>query len=344
MKALIKKAVGYGNMEVMEIEEPKAERNLVKVKVKYCGICGSDLHAYEGTYSSTTPPVVLGHEFSGEVVEVGPDVKHVKVGDRVTSETTFQTCGKCEQCLTKNYNLCSNRKGIGTQVNGAMAEYVLSREESIHVLPENVSYLSACLSEPMACGIHASLEKTQIKAGDVVCVFGPGAIGLLLSQVVKAKGAIVILAGITKDYKRLELAKEMGMIVVDQLTEDIQDNINKLTNNNGVDIAFECSGSVAALNTALKITRKRGSVIQMGVFPKDFNEIDTESILQKEIVYIGSRSQKPSSWEKTMKLLGEKVITPEKIVTSIISLKDWEKGFIDSIDAKDIKVVIDLSL
>lgn len=329
-------------MSILERVEPTPTRDLVKIKVKYCGICGSDLHAYEGTYPSTVPPVVLGHEFSGEVVEIGPEVTKVKIGDRVTSETTFTTCGECVQCKSKNYNLCSNRKGIGTQADGAMADYVLSREESIHILPENVSYLSAALSEPMACGVHASLEKGSIQDGDVVCVFGPGAIGLLLAQVAKAKGAKVILAGITKDQKRLDLATELGMIAVDQLKENLEEVVNQLTENNGVDSSFECSGAIPALNTALKVTKKRGTIVQMGVFAKDFNEIDTQSILQKEIDYIGSRSQKPSSWEKTMDLLAEEVVVPEKIVTSIIPLEKWEEGFRRSIDAEDIKVVIAL--
>ncbi|GMG68174.1 zinc-binding dehydrogenase [Tetragenococcus halophilus] len=342
MRALMKLEKGFNNMKVVEIDEPEVKDDLVKVKVKYCGICGSDLHAYQGTYPSTIPPVVLGHEFAGEVVDIGTKVKNINIGDRVTSETTFATCNNCEQCKTKDYNLCSNRKGIGTQVNGAMATYVLSREESIHVLGENVSYLSAALSEPLSCGVHASLEKVEVQKGDTVCVFGPGTIGILLAMVAKSKGARVIVAGVTKDEKRLELVKKLGLISVDQQKEDLKEIIDEHTQEKGVDFSFECSGVVKALNTALVITKKRGTIVQMGVFAKDFNEIDTQSILQKEINYIGSRSQKPSSWEKTMELLSDQVISPEQIVTSIISLENWKDGFENSIAANDIKVVIDL--
>ena len=138
MKAVVKEAPGNDNMVYKEIEEPKATGDLVKIKIAYSGVCGTDLHAFKGTYGSTKPPVVLGHEFSGIVTEIGPDVKNIKIGDRVTSETTFKTCGHCASCLEKDYNLCGNRQGIGTQINGSMAEYLVSREESVHKLPDNV--------------------------------------------------------------------------------------------------------------------------------------------------------------------------------------------------------------
>jgi L-iditol 2-dehydrogenase len=159
MKAVMKHEVGYDNMSLVDIPEPKAIDDLVKIKVAYTGICGSDIHTFKGEYSNPTLPVVLGHEFSGVVVEVGKDVKNVKVGDRVTSQTTFEICGECDYCKEKDYNLCSYRKGLGTQVNGSFAEYVISREKSVHVLPKEISLKAAALSEPLACCVHAALEK-----------------------------------------------------------------------------------------------------------------------------------------------------------------------------------------
>ncbi len=224
-----------------------------------------------------------------------------------------------------------------------MAEYIINREESIHILPDNVTYLSAALTEPLACGIHACLEKVQVGKYDIVCVFGPGTIGLLLSLVAKSQGAKVIIAGISKDEKRLKLAKTLGLIAVNQQKEDLKSIVLEHSNNKGCDYSFECSGAVIALNTALKITKKCGSIVQMGVFPKDFNEIDTQSILQKEINIIGSRSQKPSSWKKALQLLRDETVIPENIVTSIIPLENWRDGFTDSTTNKDIKVIIDLT-
>ena len=341
MKAVVKTATGYDNMVYQDIPEPEATGDLVKIKIAYSGICGTDLHAFKGTYASTKPPVVLGHEFSGIVTAVGPDVKHVKVGDRVTSETTFATCGHCTSCATKDYNLCSNRKGLGTQINGSMAQYVVSREESVHILPEHVSLLSASLTEPLACGVHASIEKGNVKEGDVVCVFGVGAIGQMVAQVCKARGATVIVAGLTSDKERFDIALANGADrAVDQMKEDLAAIVKEMTNQEGVDIAFECSGAVPAANKALEITRRKGTVVQMGVFPEAKESIWTDLILHKEINYVGSRSQKPSSWRTSIELLGAGTVVPEKIVSKIVSLENWREGFEMSMRGEGVKAVI----
>ena len=292
MKAVVKTEVGYDHMQYMDIPEPEATGDLVKIKIAYSGVCGTDLHAFKGSYASTKPPVVLGHEFSGIVTAVGPDVKAFKVGDRVTSETTFATCGKCACCRSKDYNLCSNRKGIGTHINGSMAQYVVSREESVHLLPDSVSLLSASLLEPLACGVHAGMEKGQVKAGDIVCVFGVGAIGQMVAQVCKSQGATVIVAGMATDTERFEIVMKNGADrAVDQTKEDLSAIIKEITGGEGVDISFECSGAVPAANKALEITRRKGKVVQMGVFPEPKELIWTDLILHKEICYMGSRSQ-----------------------------------------------------
>ena len=163
MKAVMKVEPGYDKMLLKTIPELGVQKNQVKIKVAYTGICGTDIHTFTGQHKNSQTPVVLGHEFSGIVVEVGEDVTKVKVGDRVTSETTFVTCGECDYCLEKDYNLCAHRKGIGTQINGSFAEYVISREESVHVLPDTVDLKAAALTEPLACCVHAALEKTLLK-------------------------------------------------------------------------------------------------------------------------------------------------------------------------------------
>ncbi|WP_286908366.1 zinc-binding dehydrogenase [Clostridium sp. UBA1652] len=341
MKALTKTEKGYDKMALLDIEEPKAVKNLVKIKVEYSGICGSDLHSFKGEYGNIKTPVVLGHEFSGVVVEVGESVTKVKVGDRVTSETTFETCGECDFCKSKDYNLCSTRKGIGTQANGSFAEYVLSREESVHVLPENVSLLAASLTEPLACCVHAALEKTTINAGEVALVFGPGPIGLLLSQVVKSQGAYVILAGVTKDKERMELAKKLGIdLVVDLLQEDLDAIVMEKTNGYGANKVFDCSGVIHAVNQGLRLTKKKGDFVQVGLFAKVKNELDQEAIIQREIRYIGSRSQKPSSWITSLELLRDKKVDTETLVTKMVDLENWRDGIDAAMQGSEIKVVI----
>ena len=341
MKAVVKTEKGYDNMVYQEIPEPEATGDLVKIKIAYSGICGTDLHAFKGTYSSTKPPVVLGHEFSGIVTEVGPDVKEFKVGDRVTSETTFATCGTCPSCLEKDYNLCGNRRGLGTQVNGSMAQYVVSREESVHKLPDNVSLLSASLTEPLACGVHASIEKGLVKEGEIAVVFGVGAIGQMVAQVCKSQGATVIVAGMSTDTERFAIALKNGADrAVDQSKEDLAAIVNEMTNGVGVDISFECSGAVPAANKALEITRRKGRVVQMGVFPEAKESIWTDLILHKEIVYVGSRRQKPSSWRISLDLLGKGTVIPQKIITKIVSLEDWRDGFEAQMRGEGVKAVI----
>ena len=341
MKAVVKIEKGYDNMVIQDIPEPEATGDLVKIKIAYSGVCGTDLHAFKGQYSSTKTPVVLGHEFSGVVVAVGPDVKEIKVGDRVTSETTFTTCGHCTPCKEKDYNLCGNRQGIGTQINGSMAEYLVSREESVHKLPDNMSMLSASLTEPLACGVHAAIEKGNVKEGDVVCVFGVGAIGQMVAQVSKARGAKVIVAGLPQDAERFEIALKNGADrAVDQTKENIKDVINEMTNGEGADISFECSGAVPAANTALDVTRRKGTVVQMGVFAEAKASIRCDFILHKEINYVGSRSQKPSSWRTSIKLLADETVVPDKIVTMVVPLDDWRKAFDASINGEGVKAVI----
>lgn len=258
MKAVVKTESGFDKMMLENVAEPVVYGNRVKIKVAYTGICGSDIHTFKGEYGNPTTPVTLGHEFSGVVVAIGPDVTNLKVGDRVTSETTFETCGTCKFCLEKEYNLCSHRRGIGTQANGSFAEYVLSREESCHTLVDSISYQAAALTEPLACCVHAALEKTTIEPTDTVLIFGPGPIGLLLAQVVKAQGATVIMAGITKDSERLKLAAELGIDrTVDTMQENLADIVFAMTEGYGADKVFDCSGAVPAVNQGLPLTAKK---------------------------------------------------------------------------------------
>lgn len=342
MKAVRKLAPGYDQMDLRNVEEPEVSGTLIKIQPAYTGICGSDIHTFKGEYKNPETPVTLGHEFSGTVVEIGPEVTEFKVGDRVVSETTFETCGECRYCLRGDYNLCSNRKGIGTQQDGSYSEYLVSREESVHLIPDNVSFQAAALSEPLACCTHAVMERTEVGSDETVLVIGPGPIGLLLAQVVKAQGAKVIISGISKDQPRLDLALELGVdIAVDSLTENLEEIILEETDGYGVDHVFDCSGSAQAVNQALPLTAKTGTFVQVGLFSQDLNEIDQDSIIQREIHYIGSRSQKPSSWEPALRLLAEGSIDADKMITKIFDLDQWRKGFEAVMSGEEIKVLVE---
>ncbi|WP_077302359.1 zinc-binding dehydrogenase [Virgibacillus pantothenticus] len=326
MKSLVKTELGFGNLEIQDKKEPIPGKDQVKIKIKYAGICGSDIHTYEGHYK-VQAPVTLGHEFSGEVVEVGDNVTEFKVGDRVTSETTFYICGECKYCGSGDYNLCDHRKGLGTHQDGGFAKYLIARKESVHVLPENVDYKSAAMTEPLACTYHA-VSKTKINEGDVVVVIGPGPIGLLTAQVAKSFGAKVIITGLTNDKIRLDKAKELGVdIAIDSQKSDVQKVVNKITSGYGADAVFECSGTVPAAKQGLDVLRKKGNYVQVGIFSQPAVPFDLEKVIQHEIHVVGSRSQHSADWEPALALMNEGKVNAKALVTHEFDITQWDEAY-----------------
>lgn len=339
MKALVKTALGEGNLEVIEREEPQINEDQVKIAVKYAGVCGSDLHTYEGHYK-VAAPVTLGHEFAGEVVEVGANVKGIKVGDRVTSETTFEVCGKCKYCKEKHYNLCPTRKGIGTQQDGAFTKYVIARKESVHHLPENVDYVAASITEAAACAYH-SVSKAKINKDDIVVVLGPGPIGLLVAQVVKSYGAKVVMTGLTKDAGRLAEAKELGIdYTVDVQIEDTLEVVKGLTDGYGAATVFECTGAPPSMRMGMDLLMKKGQYVQVGIFPTDEVMVDFSKIIQKELTVVGSRSQNTHDWEPTLALMNSKAIDANAMVSHQFRIDEWDKAYKAIKSGEAIKVAL----
>ncbi len=342
MKGVSKQAPGYDQMEFINLPVPEATEDKVLIKVAYTGICGSDIHTFKGEYKNPTTPVVLGHEFSGQVVAVGDKVSKVKVGDRVTSETTFTVCNQCDYCKEKQYNLCPHRKGIGTQQNGSMANYVLAREESIHLLPDGLSYEGAAMSEPLACCVHAMYQKSRLELQDKIIIMGPGPIGLFLLQIAKDIGAFVIMTGITKDAHRLELAKKMGAdVIVDTMKEDLAKVVEEATDGYGVDKVYDASGALPAVNASLPLMRKQGIFVQVGLFRDKMNELDLETIIQREIEYVGSRSQNPYDWPIAIHLLAKGAIHIDEMITKKYPLEEWRTAFDKVMEGNEIKVMIE---
>lgn len=326
VKALVKTREGHGNLELLDKEVATPLDDKVKIKVHYAGICGTDIHTYEGHYKVNFP-VTLGHEFSGEIVEVGADVKDFKVGDRVTSETTFYVCNECEYCESKDYNLCNHRKGIGTQVDGAFTNYVIAREESLHRIPDEVSYQSEAMTEPLACA-HHGVSKIQVNSGDVAVVMGSGPIGLLVAQVLKSKGATVVVTGLDNDKVRLDKAEALHMDYVVNLQQtDLKTYINGITDGYGADVVVECSGAVPAARQGLDILRKKGFYSQIGIFKDAEITFDMEKVIQKEITVVGSRSQKPADWEPSLQLMADGLVNAEALVTKIYDISKWDEAY-----------------
>jgi len=340
-KAVVKIAKGKGNVELLKVEEPIPESNEVKIEVKAAGICGSDIHIYHDTMGiPLKTPVVMGHEFSGVIVDIGENVKELKRGDRVTSETAAKVCGVCGYCKSGDYNLCSSRLGIGCGVNGAFTKYIVVPQERVHKLPKNIDFMEAALIEPLACCVHAVIEKTKVSAGDIVTIIGPGTIGLLALQIAKTEGAVAIICGTYKDKKRLELAKNLGAdITLDIEKENLQEIVQKITDKEGVDVVFECSGSESAINIGLEMIKRNGKYTQIGELGS-LIQIDFDKITNKEVQLTGSYSQKWSSWRRAIKLLSEKKVKTKPLITDILPITKWGKGFKEHEEKSGIKTIL----
>ena len=257
LKAVVKEAKGEGNIVYKDVAEPKPGYGELKVEVKVAGICGTDIHIYHDRFRSN-PPVVLGHEFSGVVVELGDGIREFKIGDRVTVEAPAHICGTCVFCRTGNYNLCSDRLGMGWGVNGCFAKYCIIEEKMTHKIPDNVSFKAGALCEPFACVVHG-IELTEIHGEDLVVVAGPGPIGLLAMQAAKAEGAKTMVIGTAIDKERLEVAAKLGADYTVNLQEqDALSVVHGLTKGYGADVVLECSGNQASVNSCFELIKKGG--------------------------------------------------------------------------------------
>jgi L-iditol 2-dehydrogenase len=327
MIGLVKTKLGSGNVELLNVEEPVCKETEVKVKVKFTGICGTDLHILHGTFISY-PPVILGHEFSGVVVEVGSSIENVKVGERVAVlGSTAITCGKCSYCKSGNYAFCSERLGMGYGVNGGFTEYVCVREDMVYKIPEHISLEEAALSEPLACAVQAIEELTTIHAGDIVLLSGPGPIGLVCISLLMLKGCKVIVSGTDVDKQRLKIAKDLGAdVIVNVSAEDLAHVILRETNGLGVDVSIDCAGAGPSINSCLKSLKKLGKHIQVGIVGKPVT-MDYDTILYKQLQVFGSLTHSLKTWDRVMNLFEQKKINLKPLITHIIELEDWGKAF-----------------
>jgi L-iditol 2-dehydrogenase len=326
MKALVKFAAGPGGIEVREMPEPRLIPGHVIIVVEATGICGTDLHIQADEYP-VIPPVILGHEFSGRVAEIAPDVSSVTVGARVTSLVYFTTCGTCRYCLTGQPNLCAQRKSIGSGVDGAFARYVLVPAKNVKLLPENVDFVAGAVTEPLACCTHGVLEKASPHPGDYAFVAGPGAIGLLTAQILLASGVEVILAGTQVDAERLELARKLGVKHTLQVdTQPVPELVEEITNGLGADLVFECSGAAAAARLGIQVARRGGQFIQLGLFGKPV-EINWDQAILKEVEIHNSFASTWVSWDQALKLLKSGKVQTAPLISEIRPLREWGMAF-----------------
>lgn len=289
MKGKMKTAVmlGIGKMGFEERDIPSPKENEVLVKLEYVGICGSDMHYYEtgaiGNYV-VEPPFVLGHEPGGIVVEVGKNVTHLKAGDRVALEPG-KTCGHCEFCRTGRYNLCPEVVFFATPpVDGVFQEYVAHEADLCFKLPDNVSTLEGALIEPLAVGFHAAMQGGA-RAGQTAVVMGAGCIGLVTMMALKAMGVSKVYV-VDIMEKRLEKAMELGADgVVNGSQADAVEEVMRLTEGKGCDLAVETAGTQATTVQTIHMTKKGAVIVLVGYSKSGEMTLPMSLALDKELTF-----------------------------------------------------------
>jgi len=327
MKAVVKVRPGPGNVELLSVAEPACGPGEVKIEIKYAGICGTDQHIYHDTYKSD-PPVILGHELSGVVVEAGEGTKRVRPGDRVTVlPSTAVTCGQCLHCRTGNYMFCAERKSMGSGVNGGFTRYAVVREDMAYVVPDHVSLEEAALTEPLACAVKAIEELTDIRAGDTVLLSGPGPIGLICLALLAMKGCRILVAGTDADAARLDIARSMGADVVANVSrENLAELVARETNGRGVDVAVECAGAGPSVAACLRAVKQRGKYIQVGIVGKDI-AIPFDTILYKQLEVRASYAHSIETFDRVMSIWKQNKIRLRTVITHKFPLSRWAEAF-----------------
>jgi threonine dehydrogenase-like Zn-dependent dehydrogenase len=319
---------------------PKAGKEEVIIKIKACGVCGSDVHAYHGapaywgnetTKAWMIAPVTPGHEFFGEVVELGEGAAEkykINVGDWIIAEQIIP-CNKCRYCFHGDYHLCSVHNMYGFQkdiAEGGMAEYMkLGSASLIHKIPKSISLEQAAVIEPLSCSIHA-VQRGNIDFQDVVVIAGAGPIGLFMIQLAHLKTPKCLVV-IDLNDSRLELSKKLGAdITINPLKQDPVSIVNGLTDGYGCDVYIEATGNPKGVIQGLSMIRKKGRFVEFSVFGSD-TTVDWSVVGEKKELDILGAHISPYTYPIAINLLERKLITAEGIVTQTFPLKDFQAAF-----------------
>ena len=341
MLALVKTRKGAGFIELQDLPEPQPKAGEVLIEVKACGVCGTDIHILHDKFRYW-PPVILGHEFSGRVVENGPGTGRFQVGDRVVAEPHCEACGHCYLCRSGNIHICMMKRAPGWGVHGAFAKYVVMPERLLHRIPDHLDYDAAAVVEPAANAVHDVIERARLQAGDFAVVLGPGPIGLLSAMAARASGArhVVVVGTLQDERVRLAKARELGFDAVNIEETDPVRYVMDLTGGIGADMVIEASGSAQGAASTPDYIRRLGKICVIGLTGLESIEFPWDRAAYKvcEIVY--GLSTGYSSWDRTIALVASGLMPAGKIVTHRLPLSEWKYGF-DEIEAqRAIKVLL----
>jgi len=325
MKALLLSK--YRQLEVAETANPKIGEDEVLVRVEACGICGSDVHGYDGSSGRRIPPIVMGHEAAGTIVEVGSGVQGLHQGDRVTLDSTVY-CGQCPNCVRGQMNLCDQRQVLGVSCGeyrraGAFAEYVAAPARIVHKLPDSISFPEASMLEAVAVAMHAvSLAETP--PDSTVVVIGAGTIGLLILQALRATGhPRVFITDV--DSSRLKLAKDLGATETILADADTLARVSALTEGTGVDVALEAVGRTETIKSAIQSVRKGGTVVLVGNISPEV-AIPLQVVVSRQIRLQGSCASS-GEYPRAIELMAKGAINVKPLISAIAPLEDGPRWF-----------------
>ena len=326
MKALLLSE--YKKLELTDIPTPAIGPEDILVQVKACGICGSDIHGWDGSSGRRQPPLVMGHEASGVVAAVGSSVKNFTEGDRITFDSTVW-CGKCHFCLAGRPNLCDARMVLGVSCDdyrryGCFAEYVSVPARICCKLPDSLSFEHAALIEAVSIAVHAA-NRTPVSLGDTAVVVGSGMIGLLVIQAIKQKGCSRVIAT-DINSQRLEVAKKLGAdVTINVSEEDPVARVKELTNGRGADVALEVVGATSTIKSAIECTRKGGSITIVGNLAPTI-ELPLQSVVTRELNIFGTCASS-GEYPACVDLLASGMIKVEDLITAKAPLEDGHDWF-----------------
>jgi L-iditol 2-dehydrogenase len=326
MKAML--LSDYRKLAITDMPSPTLADDEVLVRVRACGICGSDVHGYDGSTGRRIPPLVMGHEASGEIAQVGSAVKNFNVGDRVTFDSTV-SCGRCDYCQKGQVNLCDSRMVLGVSCgdyrrHGAFAEYVAVPARILYRLPASISFEHAALIEAISVGVHAVSRKVPSPT-DHVLVVGCGMIGLLVLQVLRAKGCVDVVA-IDVDAGRRALAERLGATrTLDGRDPEIATKVRTLMGERGADVVFEVVGRADTVMTAIRSCRKGGTVILIGNLNPRV-ELPLQEVVTRELSLLGSCASS-GEYPECLDLLARGAIDVTPLISATVPLAEGPEWF-----------------
>jgi L-iditol 2-dehydrogenase len=321
--AVVNFAPERGSVEIREIDKPEIGEDDVLLEVSNVGVCGSDLHQWTADHSwPVNYPVVLGHEFGGHIVETGKNVMKWKEGDRVVSETAAVIDANNPMSRAGLYNLDPTRKGFGYGVNGAMTRFVKVPARCLHLVPDQIPFEEACLTEPCCVAYSAVIANTRITPGDRVIVLGPGTIGILCAAMARLCGAEVAIVGLEADRHRLAIAEQYGC---ESIIGDASDWA-KQRDGLGADCIIDAAGASITLKIALQLIRPNGKITKVGWGPQPLG-FSLDPLVQKNITLQGSFSHNWPMWERVIALLSSGQLNVKPIIGGVWPITEWNTAF-----------------